>query len=86
MSDNKLTIKEKIEKEFGSINRFVDMHYAKMGISRTYLYELLNNQECNPTICTLIRLSNITNIPVEELFDEYHMRYRNRWSCDQHTD
>ena len=83
-NNNRPTIKERIEKEFGSINKFVDANYTKLGISRTYLYSLLNKEECNPTINILIRLSVLTKIPVEEIFDEYSMRYRNGKPSDQY--
>ena len=84
INNNRPTIKERIEKEFGSINKFVDANYTKLGISRTYLYSLLNKEECNPTINILIRLSVLTKIPVEEIFDEYSMRYRNGKPSDQY--
>ena len=84
ITNNRPTIKERIEKEFGSINKFVDANYTKLGISRTYLYSLLNKEECNPTINILIRLSILTKIPVEEIFDEYSMRYRNGKPSDQY--
>ena len=83
-NNNRPTIKERIEKEFGSINKFVDANYTKLGISRTYLYSLLNKEECNPTINILVRLSVLTKIPVEEIFDEYSMRYRNGKPSDQY--
>ena len=83
-NNNRPTIKERIEKEFGSINKFVDANYTKLGISRTYLYSLLNKEECNPTINILVRLSVLTKIPVEEIFDEYSMRYRNGKPGDQY--
>jgi DNA-binding XRE family transcriptional regulator len=84
VTNNRPTIKERIEKEFGSINKFVDANYTKLGISRTYLYSLLNKEECNPTINILIKLSILTKIPVEEIFDEYSMRYRNGQPSDRH--
>ena len=84
ITNNRPTIKERIEKEFGSINKFVDANYTKLGISRTYLYSLLNKEECNPTINILVRLSVLTKIPVEEIFDEYSMRYRNGKPSDQY--
>lgn len=84
-NNNRPTIKERIEKEFGSINKFVDANYTKLGISRTYLYSLLNKEECNPTINILVRLSVLTKIPVEEIFDEYSMRYRNKKSEGEHN-
>lgn len=84
VTNNRPTIKERIEKEFGSINKFVDANYTKLGISRTYLYSLLNKEECNPTINILIKLSILTKIPVEEIFDEYSMRYRNGQPGDRH--
>lgn len=83
-NNNRPTIKERIEKEFGSINKFVNANYTKLGISRTYLYSLLNKEECNPTINILVRLSVLTKIPVEEIFDEYSMRYRNGKPSDQY--
>ena len=83
-NNNRPTIKERIEKEFGSINKFVDANYTKLGISRTYLYSLLNKEECNPTINILVRISVLTKIPVEEIFDEYSMRYRNGKPSDQY--
>ncbi len=87
VTNNRPTIKDRIEKEFGSINKFVDANYTKLGISRTYLYSLLNkNEECNPTINILVRLSVLTKIPVEEIFNEYSMRYRDRKPSDQHND
>ncbi len=84
VTNNRPTMKERIEKEFGSINKFVDANYTKLGISRTYLYSLLNKEECNPTINILIKLSILTKIPVEEIFNEYSMRYRNGQPSDKH--
>ena len=79
--EQKITIKDRIEKEFGSVNKFVDANYTTLGISRTYLYALLNKDRgCNPTVAILIKLSELTKIPVEEIFDEYSMRYRNQRS------
>jgi DNA-binding XRE family transcriptional regulator len=85
VNNNRPTIKDRIEKEFGSINKFVDANYTKLGMSRTYLYSLLNKEESNPTINILIKLSLVTKIPVEEIFDEYSMRYRNGQPSDQHS-
>ena len=84
MEEHRLTLKEKIEKEHGSINKFVDANYTKLGISRTYFYSLLNGTAFNPTIDVLNRLSILTKIPMEELFDEYSMRYRNGKPSDQY--
>ena len=56
-----LTVKERIEKEFGSLNKFVDQNYYNLGMSRTYLYALLNqDRHCNPSIGMLIKLSELT--------------------------
>ena len=85
VTNNRPTIKERIEKEFGSINKFVDANYTKLGLSRTYLYSLLNKEESNPTVNILVKLSVLTKIPVEEIFDEYSMRYRNGKPSDQHN-
>ena len=86
VTNNRPTIKDRIEKEFGSINKFVDANYTKLGISRTYLYSLLNkNEECNPTINILVRLSVLTKIPVEEIFNEYSMRYRKKQIAEYYS-
>lgn len=86
IANNKPSVKERIEKEFGSINKFVDANYTQLGISRTYLYSLLNKEECNPTINVLVRLSTLTKIPLEEILHEYSLRYRNGEPSDQHND
>ena len=86
VTNNRPSIKERIEKEFGSINKFVDANYTQLGMSRTYLYALLNKEECNPTINVLVRLSVLTKIPLEEILHEYSMRYRNGEPSDQHND
>jgi hypothetical protein len=86
MIKNRPTVKERIEKEFGSINKFVDTNYTRLGISRTYLYALLNKEECNPTVSILARLSVLTKIPLEDILYEYSMRYRDGQPSDQHED
>ena len=86
MIKNRPTIKERIEKEFGSINKFVDTNYTRLGISRTYLYALLNKEECNPTVSILAKLSILTKIPLEDILYEYSMRYRDGQPSDQHED
>lgn len=81
-----LTVKERIEKEFGSLNKFVDQNYYNLGMSRTHLYALLNqDKHCNPSIGMLIKLSELTNIPEEDIFREYSMRYRNGQPDNQHS-
>jgi hypothetical protein len=86
MIKNRPTVKERIEKEFGSINKFVDTNYTRLGISRTYLYALLNKEECNPTVSILAKLSILTKIPLEDILYEYSMRYRDGQPSDQHED
>lgn len=84
-----LTIKDRIENEYGSINRFIDCNYLKLkkeGISRTHIYALLNNTSCNPTVDMMVRLSKITGIPYEDIANEYSMRYRDERSSSEHTD
>ena len=84
VTNNRPTVKGRIEKEFGSINKFVDANYTRLGISRTYLYSLLNKEECNPTIGVLVKLSVLTKIPLEEITDEYSMRYRDGKPSSKH--
>lgn len=82
-----LKLKEKIEQEFGTINKFVETVYNKTNISRTHLYKLINNdQDTNPTMETMVELSRITNIPLEEIIHEYSNRYRNARIEDQRQD
>ena len=73
-----ITLKERIIKEYGSINKFVDHVAPRMKMSRTHLYSLLNKETSNPTIETLHELSELTNVPLEEVICEYSMRYRNK--------
>jgi hypothetical protein len=82
----KLTIKERIEKDYKSINNFVEANYQILGISRTYLYALLNKETCNPSVGIMLKLSEITKIPYEEISNEYCMRYRNKQSSSEHSD
>lgn len=80
-----LTIKERIKKEHGSINKFVDLNYTKLGISRSYLYSLLNKKTCNPSVGIMVRLSDLTKIPYEDISNEYCMRYRDQQSSSKHS-
>jgi DNA-binding phage protein len=72
-----MKIKTRIEQKFGTINKFVDSVFNETTLSRTYLYKLINNTEANPTMETMIELARITEIPLEEIIDEYSNRYRN---------
>ena len=71
-----MTIKTKVEQKFGTINKFVDSVFNKTTLSRTYLYKLINNTDANPTMETMIELARITEIPLEEIVNEYSNRYR----------
>lgn len=72
-----MTIKTRIEQKFGTINKFIDSVFNETTLSRTYLYKLINNTDTNPTMETMIELARITEIPLEEIIDEYSNRYRN---------
>ncbi len=72
-----MKIKTRIEQKFGTINKFIDSVFNETTLSRTYLYKLINNTEANPTMETMIELARITEIPLEEIIDEYSNRYRN---------
>ena len=71
-------VKEKIVEQYGSINKFIDAVADKMSMSRTHMYKLIQNRNVNPTIDTLIELSELTNIPMEEIMNEYRNRHRDR--------
>lgn len=80
------TVKETIEKQYGSINKFIDAVADKMSVSRTHMYKLIQNKDVNPTIDTLIELSELTNIPMEEIMNEYRNRHRDKRAEGKHSD
>lgn len=89
VENRKPTIKEQIEERFGSINKFLDDKFLEMkriGISRSYVYSLINNELCNPTVEIMNKLSELTGIPYEEISNEYCVRYRDQQSDCQYAD
>lgn len=83
---SKQTLKEIIEARYGSINNFIHTNYDKIGMSRTYIYKLLSGEECNPSIEIMIQLSKVTEVPLEDIINEYSMRYRDSRVSSQHED
>jgi transcriptional regulator with XRE-family HTH domain len=79
-------LKEIIEEKYGSINNFVHKNYTELGMSRTYIYKLLSGEECNPSLEIMIQLSKITSVPLEDIINEYSMRYRDSRVSSQHED
>lgn len=89
VENKKPTIKEQIEERFGSINKFIDDNYLELkriGISRSYIYSLINKEYCNPTVEIMSKLSELTSIPYEDISNEYCVRYRDQQSSSQYTD
>lgn len=80
------TLKERIEERYGSINKFIDSVQGSMTVSRTHMYKIIQNQNVNPTVETLIEVSELTDIPLEEILNEYSTRHRDRKPSDQHED
>lgn len=80
------TVKERIVEQHGSINKFIDSVADKMTVSRTHMYKLIQNKNVNPTIDTLIELSELTNIPMEEIMNEYRNRHRDRQPQGEQSD
>ena len=51
------TIKDIVIERYGSINNFIDKNYTKLKTSRTHMYKLLNGENVNPTVETLVELA-----------------------------
>jgi transcriptional regulator with XRE-family HTH domain len=81
-----MPIKEIVLQKYGSINNFIEQNYHQMKTSRTHMYKLLNGENVNPTVETLVELATLLNINEEEVFNEYSTRYRNKQSEGQHSD
>ncbi len=71
-------VKETIIKKFGTLNKFCDAKHNELTISRTHLYKLLNGIERNPSIGTLVNLSELTGIPLTDICDEFAKLYKER--------
>lgn len=80
------SIKEIVVKKYGSINNFVEKNYTKLKISRTHMYKLLNGEDVNPTVETLVELATLLDIPEEVVFREYSTRHRNKGFESKHDD
>lgn len=77
-----MSLKEKITEKYGSINKFIETVYQDKKISRQRIYQLLTDQNANPTIETMIEFSRLSEIPLEEIINEYSNRYRNNRTED----
>lgn len=80
------TIKDIVIERYGSINNFIDKNYTKLKTSRTHMYKLLNGENVNPTVETLVELATLLEIPEEVVFREYSIRHRNKRLEGQHED
>jgi hypothetical protein len=67
----KQTIKQKIESEYGNINKFVETVRPKLKMSVPHFYKLINHKTVNPTVDTMRELSELLNIPLEEVMLEF---------------
>jgi transcriptional regulator with XRE-family HTH domain len=72
------TIKDIVIERYGSINNFIDKNYTKLKTSRTHMYKLLNGENVNPTVETLVELAALLELPEEVVFREYSTRHRNQ--------
>ena len=73
-----MSIKEMVINQYGSINNFVEQNYQYMKTSRTHMYKLLNGENVNPTVETLVELASLLELPEEVVFREYSTRHRNQ--------
>lgn len=76
------TVKQHILEQYKTINKFVEAVHPRMKMSRTHLYKLINKEDVNPTMSSLIELSELTEIPLEDILNEYSLRYRDKRSGD----
>ena len=79
------SIKEQVIEKYGSINNFIEENYTKMKTSRTHMYKLINQEDANPTVATMVELAQLLNIPEEAVFNEYSNRHRNKRPEGQHN-
>lgn len=75
-------VREKIEAKFGTLNNFCEKKHGEMLVSRTHLYKLLTGSEINPTIGTLVNLSELTGIPLCEICEEFAQTYKENCHAD----
>ena len=78
------TIKDIVVERYGPINNFIDKNYTQLKTSRTHMYKLLNGENVNPTVETLIELATLLDLPEEVVFREYSIRHRNKRFEGQH--
>ena len=80
------SIKDIVIERYGSINNFIDKNYTKLKTSRTHMYKLINGENVNPTVETLVELSTLLDLPEEVVFREYSTRHRNKGLESKHDD
>jgi transcriptional regulator with XRE-family HTH domain len=61
-------LKELIESRSGSVNKFCDSIDNTL-LSKQTVYKLLNNKKPNPTLSTLLALSNFLQINIVDLIE-----------------
>ena len=76
------TIKQVILAKYKTVNQFVEAVAPRMSMSRTHLYKLINKEDVNPTMASLVELSELTEIPLGDILNEYSMRYRDSRTGD----
>jgi transcriptional regulator with XRE-family HTH domain len=86
MYTDRKSIKDIVIEKYGSINNFVEKNYLRLQTSRTHIYKLLNGEDVNPTVETLIKLATLLEIPEWEVFYEYSSRHRNKRPESEHND
>lgn len=71
-----MDLKQIIEESYGSIDTFLEE--TDIQISRTYLYELINNKDINPSLNVMEELARVlTDKDIERVVKAIHSsRYR----------
>jgi transcriptional regulator with XRE-family HTH domain len=80
------TIKDIVIEKYGSINNFVEKNYLRLQTSRTHIYKLLNGEDVNPTVNTLLKLADLLEVSPQEVFNEYSVRHRDKRPESEHND
>ncbi len=72
-----------VTEKYGSVNGCWEKAGKDSGISRTNFYALMSYETPNPGVWTLMKLSEIAGLPLEETIDDYLAGHRDLGSRDR---
>lgn len=77
-------IAKAVAEKYGTVNGCWEKAGKDSGISRTNFYALMAYKTPNPGIETMMTLSRIAGLTLEETIDDYLAGYRDGRPADQH--